>query len=226
MYSSILFTFFPFSALLNLAVKNIAEYRNQFIVSAEFNSTENDTIFANGFYSGLAIHSTPLTVNLLTNSFFKAFAGKQHSIVVSRQQLPNTLFSTKIQDPQAESLSRALVFCAFFFPTVALFVVHPLQETLTKVKQLQRMTGVTSISYWGTMLIFDLLIFTVCVLLITLALYIMDIILDIRLYYRVEICTSMISIIFETLMLYFNLSINLFFVFFSIHDIASGIIWH
>lgn len=169
-------------------MRDIAEYRNNFVVSAEFNATENNTILANGFYSGIALHSVPLTMNLLSNTLIKAFAGDQYSILISRQQLPNMLVSSKIEPPEAQSLSRVLIFCSFFFPTVALFVVHPLQETATKVKQLQRMTGVTSLSYWGTMFIFDFLVYTVCVLLITLALYIMDIILDLRLYYRTEIC--------------------------------------
>lgn len=175
-----------FLALLNVSMENIAEYRNNYIVSAEFNSTESE-ILVNGLYSGLAIHSVPLTVNLLSNSFIKAFAGDKYSIHISRQPLPNTLASTRIQMPGAESLSRVLIFCAFFFPTVALFVVHPLQETATKVKQLQRMTGVTSISYWATMFTFDYLIYTISVLFITLGFYIMDVILDIRLYYKVEI---------------------------------------
>jgi len=172
-------------------MKNIVEYRNNLIVSANFNTTEDNVTWANGFYSGLAIHSVPLTVNLLSNSLIKAFAGDQYSIIVSRQQLPDMLFSTKLQMPVIESLWRVLIFCSFFFPTVALFVVHPLQETETKVKQLQRMTGVTSVSYWSTMLIFDFLIFTICVLLISLALYIMDVILGIRLYYGTEICKSL-----------------------------------
>lgn len=129
-------------------------------------------------------------MNLLSNALIKAFAGDQHSILISRQQLPNTIISTRPQAPEAESLSRVLVFCGFFFPTVALFVVHPLQETMTKVKQLQRMTGVTSLSYWSTMFTFDLVLYTVCVLLITLAFYIMDIILGLQLYYTTEICKS------------------------------------
>lgn len=178
--------FFLFLALLNVSLANIAEYRNNFIVSAEFKTTENGTM-VNGFYSGVALHSVPLTVNLLSNSLIKTFAGNEHSIHISRQQLPNTLASTRIQMPEAESLSRTLLFCSFFFPTVALFVSQPWQETSTKVKQLQRMTGVTSVSYWGTIFIFDFLVYTVSVLLIVLAYYIMDIILDIRLYYRVEI---------------------------------------
>ncbi|KMR04580.1 atp-binding cassette sub-family a member 3 [Lasius niger] len=185
------------NVLLNSSMRDIAEYRNNFVVSAEFNATENNTILANGFYSGIALHSVPLTMNLLSNTLIKAFAGDQYSILISRQQLPNMLVSSKIEPPEAQSLSRVLIFCSFFFPTVALFVVHPLQETATKVKQLQRMTGVTSLSYWGTMFIFDFLVYTVCVLLITLALYIMDIILDLRLYYRTEIlCTILILQLF------------------------------
>lgn len=171
-------------------MRDIAEYRNNFIVSAEFNSTENSTILANGFYSGIALHGVPLTMNLLSNALIKAFAGDQHSILTSRQQLPNTIISTRLEAPEAESLSRVLIFCSFFFPTVALFVVHSLQETITKVKQLQRMTGVTSLSYWGTMFTFDFVLYTVCVLLITLAFYIMDIILGLHLYYKTEICKS------------------------------------
>ncbi|XP_012054736.1 PREDICTED: ATP-binding cassette sub-family A member 1 [Atta cephalotes] len=174
------------SALLNSSMKNLVEYRNNLIVSAEFNDTENN-IWANGFYSGIALHSVPLTVNLLSNSLIKALAGDEYSIIASRQQLPNTIFSSQIQLPEADSMSRVLLFCMFFFPTMSLFVMHPLQETATKVKQLQRMTGVTSLSYWSTMFAIDFLIFTIGVLLITLAFYIMDVILDIRLYYKVEI---------------------------------------
>lgn len=187
------------TALLNFSLRDIAEYRNNFVVSAEFNATENSTISANGFYSGTALHGVPLTMNLLSNTLIKAFAGDQYSIEISRQQLPNILMSSRLEAPEAESISRVIIFCAFFFSTVALFVLHPLQETATKVKQLQRMTGVTSLSYWGTMFIFDFLVYTICVLMITLAFYIMDIILDLRLYYKTEICKSFLLITLKTL---------------------------
>nr|XP_034183985.1 retinal-specific phospholipid-transporting ATPase ABCA4-like [Osmia lignaria] len=173
-------------ALLDHALQDIASYRNNYIVSAEFNvSDDNAAILANGFYSGIAVHSVPLTVNLLSNALIKRFAGDEYSIRVSSQQLPNPLSATILM-PEAESLSRVLVFCSFFFPTVALFVIHPFQEMETRVKQLQRMTGVTSFSYWGTMFSFDFLILTMSIVIIMLGFYIMDIILDIRLYYRTE----------------------------------------
>ncbi|XP_011699647.1 PREDICTED: uncharacterized protein LOC105456952 [Wasmannia auropunctata] len=193
------------NALLNFSIKDIVEYRNNLIISAEFNDTESNVTWANGFYSGSAIHSVPLTINLLSNSFIKAFAGDKYSIVASRQQLPNTLLSTAILMPELESFSRVFIFCSFFFPTVSLFVMHPLQETMTKVKQLQRMTGVTSILYWGTMFAFDFLILTLGVLLITLSLYIMDIILGLRLYYITEImCTILLLELFGVNVLLFT----------------------
>ncbi|XP_011706122.1 PREDICTED: uncharacterized protein LOC105461320, partial [Wasmannia auropunctata] len=101
-----------------------------------------------GFYSGLAVHSVPLTINLLSNSLIKAFAGDKYSIIVSRQLLPDILSILII--PPDHSFPIAFLFCSFLFSIVSLFVVHPLQETETKVKQLQRMTGVTSVLYWGT----------------------------------------------------------------------------
>ncbi|CAK9811271.1 Phospholipid-transporting ATPase ABCA3 [Anthophora quadrimaculata] len=181
-------------ALLDHAIQNIAEFRNNYIVSAEFNTT-NDVLYANAFYSGNAIHSVPITINLLSNTLIKSVAGDEYSIDVSSQKLPNALSSTIMQMPEMESLWRVLVFCSFFFPTVALFVIHPYQETTTKMKQLQRMTGVTSFSYWLTIFSVDILILTATIYIIMLGFYFMDIILDIRLFYRIEILIMILLLI-------------------------------
>lgn len=175
-----------FSALLNFSIEDIAEYRSNYIVSAEFNIS-NGVLYANGFYSGIALHSVPLAVNLLSNALIKSVAGDAYSIRTSSQQLPNSLSSTLLPAPETESFTRVLTFCCFFFCTIALFVIHPFQEMETKLKQLQRMTGVTSISYWCTMFTFDLIALTISIFIIILGFYIMDVILDIRLYYKIEI---------------------------------------
>ncbi|XP_053973007.1 retinal-specific phospholipid-transporting ATPase ABCA4-like isoform X1 [Hylaeus volcanicus] len=182
------------SALLDRSLQDIAKYRNRYIVSAEFNIS-NGVLNANGLYSGIAIHSIPLTVNLLSNALIRSAAGSEYSIHVSSQQFPNSLSSTVLPVPETESLSRVLMFCCFFFPTVALFLVHPFQERETKMKQLQRMTGVSSVSYWCTMFTFDLIILTASVLIIVLGFYAMDVILDIRLYYKIEILTMILLIL-------------------------------
>ncbi|OAD58503.1 ATP-binding cassette sub-family A member 3 [Eufriesea mexicana] len=173
-------------ALLDRAVRDIAEYRNNYIVSAEFN-TSGEVLYANGFYSGLATHSIPLTVNLLSNTLIKSMVGEEYSIHISSQKFPTDVYTMTLYIPEHEPLLRVFVFCCFFFSTVALFAIHPLQETKTKIKQLQRMTGVTSFSYWLTMFTFDFLVLAVSILIIILGFYFMDIMLDIRLYYKIEI---------------------------------------
>ncbi|KAK2576776.1 hypothetical protein KPH14_005420 [Odynerus spinipes] len=180
--------------LLKSGRQDIAEYHNHAIVSAEFNITRTG-IVANGFYSGAAMHSIPLTMNILSNTIIKTLGGSEYSIEVSRQKLPDTFIYTSNDSAQIEALSRLLIFCSFFFPTLALFVIHPLKEISTKVKQLQRMTGVTSVSYWITMFSFDLLICTLSVLIITAGFYVMDIILDVRLYRTTEILTTILLLI-------------------------------
>ncbi|XP_076762980.1 ATP-binding cassette sub-family A member 17 [Xylocopa sonorina] len=186
------------SALLDHAVQDIAEYRNNYIVSAEFNIS-NGILYANGFYSKIAMHSVPLTMNLVSNTLIKSMAGTEYSIHVSSQKLPDSLSTSALYEMstriEAESLMRVLVFCCFFFPTVALFLAHPFQEMETKMKQLQRMTGVTSCAYWLTMFTFDFLIFAVSTVIIVLGFYFLDIILDIRLYYSTEILIMMLLLL-------------------------------
>nr|XP_033321242.1 retinal-specific phospholipid-transporting ATPase ABCA4-like isoform X1 [Megalopta genalis] len=181
-------------ALLDQSIKSISEYRNRYIVSAEFN-TSDGALYANGFYSGIALHSLPITVNLLSNAFIKSVAGEEYSIHVSNQKFPSSLSATKLDMPETQSLSQVLMFCCFFFPTVALFVIHPFQETETKMKQLQRMTGVSSISYWLTIFTFDLLVYIVSVLIIMFGYYIIDIILDTRVYYKIEMLTILLILL-------------------------------
>ncbi|XP_035743056.1 phospholipid-transporting ATPase ABCA1-like [Vespa mandarinia] len=180
--------------LLAYGKENIAEYRNYVIVSAEFNNTENETS-ANGFYSGTMMHSIPLTMNILSNTIIRNLTSKKYSIEISRQELPDMFSYSNQMIPEMEAFSRVLIFCSFFFPTLALFVIHPLQETSTKVKQLQRMTGVSSVLYWLTIFSFDFLIYTMSVCIITLGFYVMDIILDIRLYHVTEILITMLILL-------------------------------
>ncbi|XP_043500226.1 ATP-binding cassette sub-family A member 7-like [Polistes fuscatus] len=176
--------------LLSLGKKDIVDYHNHLVVSAEFNGTNTSEITANGLYSGTMMHSIPLTMNILSNTILRSLTGEKYSIEISKQQLPDS-FSFYEIDP----LSQVLTLCSFLFPTLALFVIHPLQETSTKVKQLQRMTGVTSVLYWLTMFLFDFLICIISALFITLGFYIMDIILDIRLFRDTEILITVLLLV-------------------------------
>lgn len=172
--------------MLELGRTDIATYRNHLIAAAEFNQTGNDTI-ANAFYSGYATFSMPISINLMSNSILKTLAGDDHSISISGHQLPHSLHSTLIPDENVDVYATVLLFVFFFFPAVALFVVHPLREALSNIKQLQTMTGISCFTYWGTMFLFDFLVFLIGICFIVFGFICMDVVIDLRLYENTEI---------------------------------------
>ncbi|XP_058807246.1 phospholipid-transporting ATPase ABCA1-like isoform X2 [Phymastichus coffea] len=183
-------------AMLELGITDIATYRNHLIAAAEFNITGNDTI-ANAFYSGYATFSIPISINLMSNSILKTLAGEDHSISISGHQLPHSLHSSMNSDKNVDVYASVLLFVFFFFPAVALFVIHPLRESLSNVKQLQTMTGVSYFTYWGTMFLLDFLVFLIGICFIVIGFICMDCIIDLRLYENTEIgITVLILVLF------------------------------
>ena len=184
--------------MLELGRTDIATYRNHLIAAAEFNNTGNETA-ANAFFSGYAMFSIPISINLVSNALIKSLAGDDHSISISGHQLPHSLQSTLIPDENVDVYATVMLFVFFFFPAVALFVIHPLRESLSNVKQLQRMTGVSCFTYWGTMFVFDFMVFLVAIFLIVVGFILMDSAIDLRLYEETEIGKLKISLQFEKL---------------------------
>ncbi|XP_008203603.1 phospholipid-transporting ATPase ABCA1 isoform X2 [Nasonia vitripennis] len=174
-------------ALLEFGRTDEATYRNNLIAAVEFNSTDNKTLLANAFYSGYATFSIPISVNLLSNTLLKSHAGDEYSISLAGHQLPHSIRSTAIPEANIDAYATVLLFVFFFFPAVALFVIHPLRESLSNVKQLQRMTGVSCFTYWGTMFAFDFLVFLVTILCIVVGFICMDNAIGLRMYENTEI---------------------------------------
>lgn len=181
-------------AMLELGHNDIATYRSDLIAAAEFNETGNDTL-GNAFYSDHAVFSIPISINLLSNAIIKSVAGDDHSISISSHQLPHSLQSTLIPDENV--YGTVLLFVFFFFPAIALFIIHPLRESISNVKQLQRMAGVSCFTYWGTIFIFDFLVFLVVIAFTIIGFICMDSAIDLRLYEETEIgITILILVLF------------------------------
>ncbi|XP_014231053.1 ATP-binding cassette sub-family A member 3-like isoform X1 [Trichogramma pretiosum] len=184
------------TAMLDLGSRDMATYRNHLISAAEFNVTENVTQ-ANIFFSDYAMFSIPLSVNLVSNVLLKALTDDEHSISLSVHRLPHSLQATLPSEDNVDVYGTALLFVFFLFPAIALFVIHPLRETLSNVKQLQRMTGVSCFSYWGTMFAFDMAVFLVTIACIVIGFICMDSAIDLRLYEATEIgITILILVLF------------------------------
>lgn len=181
--------------MLDLATKDLATYRNNLIAAASIQINDEKKVKMNAFYSTSASYSIPISVNLLSNTLLKTLAGEDYEINVWSQKFPNLYKSSEIVETQDDTFGRVLLLIAFLYPTIALFVIHPLRETSLGVKQLQRMTGVPSWLYWGTMFLFDFLIFFVAIIVILLGFFAIDCIFDIRMFRGTEMAIMVLLLV-------------------------------
>jgi hypothetical protein len=73
-------------ALLDFAEKNSYEYFSKYVVASEFNHTSANTWILNALYSSTAIHSYPISVNMLSNTILR-FNNLSHKISVTNHPL-------------------------------------------------------------------------------------------------------------------------------------------
>lgn len=115
-------------------------------------------------------------MNLATNTILKSMTDKKdYSIDITYHPLENQLFATlqAAQPNPAFTLLVPVVFGALVPIGLALFAasyaVFPTEERLSNSKQLQLMTGVNTLTFWGTSFVWDFFIMTVAILLMVIA---------------------------------------------------------
>lgn len=175
------------SALLELA--DMKNYDFHVLMGAEFKGNEDhSSVVATALYNPVvARFAQPISINLVSNAILRNVSDDEHSIEISAQQLP------KMQENNSNGeiiMAVALIyayaiaglFAFLIYPAVALFIIHPVRESMTNVKHLQRMTGASCFSYWGSMFLFDLLVFFVMSLVFVIGLVIADFIFDLGMF--------------------------------------------
>ena len=173
--------------MLDLAKKDLATFRNNLIAAASLNVDKSETVHANAFYSETASFSIPISVNVIMNTLIKTIAGEEYEINLSSQKFPNAFPSKEVTESQDDTFGRVLLLIVFLYPTIALYVIHPLRESSSGMKQLQRMTGVPSWLYWGTFFLFDFYIYIISMIFILIGFYTIDYVLDIRMFRGTEL---------------------------------------
>lgn len=164
------------------AKDNLVVYDYRMIAAAELNES-----YINAFYSETAIYSLPISINLLYNALIKHLLSPDYSISLSSQDLPHELPSN-LQIGRKFGSELALLFALDMIAMLALFVIQPSRELITNFKQLQKMTGLSGITYWATMFLSDLMEYGIIVLLLIASLVCMDWILGNRVFGPTEIC--------------------------------------
>ena len=180
-----------FSAILDLGRKDLAAYRNNLIAAASFEVDKLQEIKANALYSETIFYSIPISFNLVSNTIIKALVGKDYQIDLSSQMLPPMYQFFRFSSNEALNYVRVILLIVFIFPTFALYVIQPIREASYGIKQLQKMTGVSSFLYWGTFFIFDFFVFIILMIFMLIGFYCMDIVLDLRLFYRTEMSEAL-----------------------------------
>ncbi|XP_033219403.1 phospholipid-transporting ATPase ABCA1-like isoform X2 [Belonocnema kinseyi] len=179
-------------AILDFGRKDLTAYRNNLLAAASFEVGKLQEIKANAFYSQTLFYSIPISLNLVSNTIIKALVGKDYQIYLSSQMLPPIYQFFQFSTTEALNYFRVILLIVFIFPTFALYVIQPIREASYGIKQLQRMTGVSSFLYWGTFFLFDFLIFIVSMILMLIGFYCMDIALDLRLFYGTEMSIMLV----------------------------------
>ncbi|XP_051164051.1 phospholipid-transporting ATPase ABCA3-like [Leptopilina boulardi] len=189
-------------AIMKFGKENYNEYRNNLIVAAQFNIDNNSLIKnANALYSKFHNKNVPIAMNLISNTILKKLLGNEYQIDVSRQKLPLKYNYKFNQTDIVLNYVRAFLLLFCLCSTFALYVIQPLKEAITGLKELQRMTGVTSYLYWGSFFLFDILFFLFTIIIYLIGLYIMDVNDNLQLFHGTEL-----SIMFLLLILFaFNM---------------------
>ena len=171
----------------------MAAYRNNLIAAATFEVNQLQELKANALYSAesfTAHFSQSISFNLLSNTIIKTLIGDEYQIDLSVQNLiskPYLYQFERLYDNTVFNYIRVLLLIVFLFPSVAMYIIHPLRESSSGIKELQRMTGVTGFLYWGTFFLFDFLVFFISMIFILIGLYCMDLAMDLRFFYGTEI---------------------------------------
>lgn len=150
---------------MNKATENVIYYKEHILASAEFIKSK-DEIEAVALFNSFALHSTPISLNLITNTIAKAQLGDEYSISTSNWPLetPKTEFLlVGYSEAKIALLWLVMVPLGCLF-TLGSFIIFPHTEITSNFVRLQYMCGVKYYVYWAVNLCADLLIY-LCVML-------------------------------------------------------------
>ncbi|KAM5131749.1 LOW QUALITY PROTEIN: ATP-binding cassette sub-family A member 17-like [Callospermophilus lateralis] len=178
--------------LLKKAEAEPEDFNRLYVVAASFEDVDNHTI-VRGLFNNQAYHSPALALTLVDNYLFKLLSGARASITVSNHPQPQTAmeFSENVlyQGPKGHYLVINLLFgMAFLSSTFSMLTVI---ERRIKAKHIQFISGVYKAAFWFSAMLWDLLSFLVCTLLLIV----------VFLYYKEEAFTHHENVLAMILML-------------------------
>uniref|UniRef100_A0A8C5Z6R0 ATP-binding cassette sub-family A member 3-like n=1 Tax=Marmota marmota marmota TaxID=9994 RepID=A0A8C5Z6R0_MARMA len=153
--------------LLKKAEAEPEDFNRLYVVAVSFEDVDNHTI-VRGLFNNQAYHSPALALTLVDNYLFKLLSGARASITVSNPPQPQTAmeFSENVlyQGPKGHYLIINLLFGMAFLSSS--FSMLTVRERRIKAKHIQFISGVYMAAFWFSAMLWDLLSFLVCTLLL------------------------------------------------------------
>ncbi|CAG7730793.1 unnamed protein product [Allacma fusca] len=147
------------NALIQIAQEDELEYRERFVIAAEFTDSDIRAMFQT-----IPIHASPLSINLVTNALLRNMMPSDGAVItltVTNHPLTsglNNLLLDATPNPSAAKnlpLIYVLLLPLGLSTLAAGFVVFPLDERLCRAKHLQLMTGIRAAVFWMSSFVWD-----------------------------------------------------------------------
>lgn len=157
----------------------VETYIQKYLIGAAIGDTDNNNLDIDFWYSNEAIHSLPISVNMVYESLIKHFIPQLRNSSDVHITVDNKpLGMSEDQITFAAVIFSYCVTCLLLTPITvpflgASFVIFPIHERITKAKLLQLMTGLSPLMFWLCNFVFDLIshLFAVTVIFIVFSLF-------------------------------------------------------
>lgn len=161
-------------SILKKSTENIAYYREHMVAGATFVADKPFELVA--LYNAIAIHSMPISINLLTNTLAQTLLGPEYSISLSNWPLP---YVNQLKSPQEFSDTKIGILWLILIPIGCLFIhgsfiIFPHTEISTKFVKIQYMCGVKPICYWLVNFLADMILYMGLMLILGFILWIIS----------------------------------------------------
>ncbi|KAJ3635397.1 hypothetical protein MTP99_008310 [Tenebrio molitor] len=153
--------------MIRLTSESQANVKRHYIVGASFNERT-----ATAWFNGDPYHSSPLSLSLVLNAFFKQKFDEKHSVTFINHPLPLSLdlhLDSLQFNPMVLQIAIMLGFGMAF--VASFYILFYIRERVSKAKHLQFVSGVNVVVFWGTSFLCDMATYllTMIAILITFA---------------------------------------------------------
>ncbi|XP_048517910.1 ATP-binding cassette sub-family A member 2 isoform X1 [Dendroctonus ponderosae] len=150
------------SAIEAEGVNNLPYYRRHMIAAAVI-GLSGQYFTATALYNNMAIHSSPISISLLTNSLAKVLLGQEYSITTNIHPLLNTNFAVSTEQLSAVQIGLLwlIIMPLGFLFFLGSFIYFPYVELSTNFTQLQFMCGVRPSVYWLITYLCDVVVYVI-----------------------------------------------------------------